>query len=162
MTKTVTPGAVSSTPYDLVGRLVELTKLTRRTIVAILQHIRTDKFDLFKRNPEEFIVKVAKLINEAKSQTIVAHISYNLIDERYDQSIFYDHSPVLASILTEAKKHLYSGIACDSQVEQKLASDLDHSDQVCFYLKLPPSYDGGFSWTRKRLSDEMKLTSLVN
>ena len=29
-------------------------------------------------------------------------------------------------------------------------------------LKLPPSYDGGFSWTRKRLSDEMKLTSLVN
>ena len=32
----------------------------------------------------------------------------------------------------------------------------------CGYLKLPPSYDGGFSWTRKRLSDEMKLTSLVN
>ena len=137
LTKTVTPVAVSSTPYDLVGRLVELTKLTRRTIVAILQHIRTDKFDLFKRNPEEFIVKVAKLINEAKSQTIVAHISYNLIDERYNQSIFYDHSPVLASILTEAKKHLYAGVVCDSQVEQKLASDLDHSDQVCFYIKLP-------------------------
>ena len=137
LTKTVTPGAVSSTPYDLVGRLVELTKLTRRTIVAILQHIRTDKFDLFKRNPEEFIVKVAKLINEAKSQTIVAHISYSLTDERYDQSIFYDNSPVLANILTEAKKHLYPGVACDSQVEQKLASDLDHSDQVCFYIKLP-------------------------
>ena len=30
------------------------------------------------------------------------------------------------------------------------------------HLKLPPSYDVGFSWTRKRLSDEMKLTSLVN
>ena len=25
------------------------------------------------------------------------------------------------------------------------------------HLKLPPSYDGGFSWTRKRLSDEVEF-----
>ena len=137
LTKTVSASSVSSTRYDLVGRLVELTKLTRRTVVAILQQIRSDKFECFKRNPEEFIVKVAQLINEAKSQTIVAHISYNLTDEHYDQSIFYDHSPVLSSILSEAKKHLYASVACDSQVEQKLAHDLDQSDQVCFYIKLP-------------------------
>lgn len=134
----VTTSAVSNTPYDLIGRLVELTNLTRRTIVAILQGIRSDKFELFKRNPEEFIAKVAQLINEAKSQTIVAHISYNRLEERYDQSIFYDNSPSLANILTMAKKHLYSeGVACDSMVEQKLVHDLELSDQVCFYIKLP-------------------------
>ena len=134
----VTRQAVSNTPYDLIGRLVEPTKLTRRTIVAILQSIRRDKFELFKRNPEEFIVKVAQLINEAKSQTIVAHIRYSLSAECYDQSIFYDNSPVLTSILTEAKKHLYAeGVACDSQVESKLVKDMELSKQVCFYIKLP-------------------------
>lgn len=134
----VTRSAVSSTPYDLIGRLVEPTKLTRKTIVAILQGIRREKFELFKRNPEEFIVKVARLINEAKSQTIVAHICYNVVDERYDQSIFYDNSPVLANVLTAAKKHLYAeGVACDSSVEQRLVHNLDLSEQVCFYIKLP-------------------------
>ena len=134
----LTKSAVSNTPYDLIGRLVELTNLTRRTIVAILQGIRSDKFELFKRNPEEFIAKVAQLINEAKSQTIVAHISYNRIEERYDQSIFYDNSPSLSNILTTAKKHLYSeGVACDSQVEQKLVHELESSEHVCFYIKLP-------------------------
>lgn len=41
--------------YDLVGKIVEGTQLTRKTIVRILQGIREDVFAQFKINPEDYI-----------------------------------------------------------------------------------------------------------
>lgn len=38
--------------------------LTRKTVSAILQGISVDKLYMFKNNPEEFITKVVRLINE--------------------------------------------------------------------------------------------------
>lgn len=74
--------------YDLIGKVSEGTTLTRRTISAILQGIRLDKLDMFKNNPEEFIKKVARLINEQKATMIVDHISYDTIEGEYDSTIF--------------------------------------------------------------------------
>lgn len=42
--------------------------LTRKTVAEILRRIDPLKFDLFKRNPEEFISKVSRIINDQKSQ----------------------------------------------------------------------------------------------
>lgn len=44
--------------YDLIGKLVEATGLTRRVIVTILQKISPNTFYMFKANPEEFIIKL--------------------------------------------------------------------------------------------------------
>ena len=49
--------------YDLIGKLVEETGLTRKTIIQILCGIEKLVFDQFKDNPEEFIIKAAYLIN---------------------------------------------------------------------------------------------------
>ena len=57
----------SSVKYDLVGKLVEETKLTRKDVIAILCGIKKTVFDQFKDNPEEFIIKAAALINEEKA-----------------------------------------------------------------------------------------------
>lgn len=46
----------SSVKYDLVGKLVEETKLTRKDIIAILRGIQKPVFEQFKDNPEEFIM----------------------------------------------------------------------------------------------------------
>ena len=43
---------------------------------------------MFKKNPEEFISKVIKLINEQKATLIVEHITYNPIEGEYDSDIF--------------------------------------------------------------------------
>ena len=43
---------------------------------------------MFQNNPEEFIRNVIKLIKEEKATMIVEHISYNLIDGKYDSTIF--------------------------------------------------------------------------
>ena len=42
--------------YDLVGKLVDETGLTRKAIIAILTGIQEPVFGQFKDNPEEFIL----------------------------------------------------------------------------------------------------------
>lgn len=61
--------------YDLVGKLVDETRLTRNAIVRILTGIRPEVFDQFKYNPEEFMFKASALINEEKAAVIIRHIT---------------------------------------------------------------------------------------
>ena len=62
--------------------------LTRRTVAAILQGIRSTTFAMYRNNPEEFIAKVTRLIKEQKATMIVEHITYDTIEGSYDSSIF--------------------------------------------------------------------------
>ena len=80
--------ASQSVKYDLIGKLVAETKLTRKAIVQILVGIEKVVFDQFKDNPEEFILKAAALINDEKATAIIQHITYNILDEHYDTDIF--------------------------------------------------------------------------
>ena len=68
--------ANSNVKYDLVGKLVDETGLTRKAVIAILQGIKREVFDQFKDNPEEFILKAAALINEQKATAIIEHGVY--------------------------------------------------------------------------------------
>ena len=65
--------------YDIVGEIETLTNLTRRTIVEILKAISPQKFYLVRKNPEEFIAKLSKLINEVKASLIINNIVYHNI-----------------------------------------------------------------------------------
>ena len=82
--------ANSNVKYDLIGKLVDETGLTRKTIVSILQGIKKPVFDKFKDNPEEFIAKAAQLINDQKATAIIEHITYNVLEEKYETDIFTD------------------------------------------------------------------------
>src|SRR5690554_553100 len=53
--------------YDIVGEIEAQTNLKRSTIVEILKKINPNTFALLRKNPEEFIAKSAKLINETKA-----------------------------------------------------------------------------------------------
>ena len=128
--------------YDLVGRIVEETKLTRKDVVAILTGIQKAVFDQFKNNPEEFIIKASELINEQKATAIIQHITYNLLDEHYDTGIFTE--PTMRGRLgvnaMRAGKHLYDHIIYDSDNEQKFAEKLDTDANVAVYVKLPDGF----------------------
>ena len=87
-TQTFKHAQTSKIKYDLIGKIADGTSLTRKTVAAILQGIRTDKFFMFRNNPEEFISKVIRLINEQKATMIVEHITYDTIEGEYDSSIF--------------------------------------------------------------------------
>ena len=135
--------ANANVKYDLIGKLVEETGLTRKAVVAILQGIQPAVFSQFKDNPEEFIVKAAAIINDEKATAIIQHITYHVLDERYDaDAIFADSSAKgrLGVNAVKAGKHLYDHVIYDSTNELNFVSALDTSSDVAVYVKLP----GGF------------------
>ncbi|MCK1203101.1 DEAD/DEAH box helicase, partial [Streptococcus uberis] len=78
--------------YDLLGEIAERTNLTRHLIASILSKIHVYKFDYFKENPEDFILKVSRIIDEEKASQIIKHIEYHVLDEVYDQQVFFDNT----------------------------------------------------------------------
>lgn len=128
--------------YDLVGKIVEDTGLTRKTIIRILQGIKPETFNQFKENPEDFIIKASSLINDQKATAIIQHITYDLLDEAYDTDIFTDATikGQLGKNAMKTQKHLFDHLIFDSDNEKKFASDLDTSDEVAVYVKLPNSF----------------------
>jgi len=131
-----------STKYDLIGKLVDDTKLIRNVIVKILQGIKPEKFYLFHKNPEEFIIKVSKLINEQKANIIIEHITYNKIDDKFDKNIFSENKliGVLGKNMIETKKHIYDYLKYDSNKEKELAEEMDIRQEVTIYAKLPRGF----------------------
>ena len=134
--------ASSSVKYDLVGKLVGETGLTRKAIVAILTGIKKSVFEQFKFNPEEFIIKAAALINDEKATAIIQHITYNVLDEHYDTDIFTEPTikGKLGTNAMKAQRHLYDHIVYDSTNERDFATDLDTNTDVAVYVKLPDSF----------------------
>ena len=128
--------------YDLIGKLVDETGLTRKAIIEILQGIDVSVFNQFKTNPEEFIIKVAALINDEKATAIINHITYNVMDEKYDTRLFTD--PTIKGRLgknaMKANKHLYDHLVYDSTNERSFAMELDTNKDVAVYVKLPDGF----------------------
>lgn len=128
--------------YDLVGKLVAETGLTRKTVVEILRGIEPLVFGQFADNPEEFILKAAGLINDEKATAIVQHIAYSALDERYETDVFTE--PTLKGRLgvnvMKARHHLYDHILYDSTNERKFAAELDADANVAVYVKLPRGF----------------------
>lgn len=132
--------------YDLVGKIAEGAKLTRRTVARILTGITPYKFAMFKNNPEEFITKAIRLINEQKATMIVEQITYNRTDGTYDSAIFTAEKNTDFAKAYRAKKSIQDyvftdGYAQDGQSrERQFVQDLELAEEVCVYAKLPKGF----------------------
>lgn len=134
---------VGSVRYDLIGQLVAKTGLTRRTIVAILQGIDPQKtFHQFQLNPEEFIMKSARIINSCKAMSVIEHIEYNKMDGTYDKTVFTENTlrGKLGENAMASKKSLYDLVVVDSKGEMDFAEALENQDMVEVYTKLPRGF----------------------
>lgn len=144
-TQTFKHAQTSKIKYDLIGKIADGTSLTRKTVAAILQGIRTDKFFMFRNNPEEFISKVIRLINEQKATMIVEHITYDTIEGEYDSSIFtaekntqsFDKAFLAKKSIQD---YVFTDGSADKSIEKKFAEDLDSAEEVCVYAKLPKTF----------------------
>ena len=144
-TYTLKHAETSQIKYDLIGKVAEGTVLTRRTVSAILQGIRWDKLYMFRNNPEEFISKVIRLINEQKATVIVEHISYDTIEGEYDSSIFtaeknmqsFDKAFLARKAIQD---YVFTDGSAEKSIERKFAEDLDAAKEVCVYAKLPRTF----------------------
>ena len=135
---------ISQVKYDLIGKIGAGTHLTRRTVAEILKKIYPAKFAMYKANPEEFISKVIKLINEEKATMIVDDITYNETTGTYDSSIFTAEKNRDFSKAYPAKKNVQDYVFADGtakeSIERRFAEDMDLEDKVLVYAKLPRGF----------------------
>ena len=135
---------MSQVKYDLIGEIGAGTHLTRKTVAMILKGISPAKFAMYRHNPEEFISKVTKLINEEKATMIVDDITYNKTDDTYDSEIFTAEKNKDFSKAYPAKKNVQDYVFTDGtaekSIERKCAEDMDLDDKVVVYAKLPRGF----------------------
>ena len=144
-TKSLRHTEVSQVKYDLIGKIAKGTVLTRKTVATILKGIREDKLYMYKNNPEEFIKKVTRLINEEKATMIVEHVSYNTIAGEYDSDIFtaekntqgFDKAYKAEKAIQD---YIFTDGTADKSIERRFAEDLDSANEVCVYAKLPKGF----------------------
>jgi len=136
---------ISNLKYDLIGKIATGSRLTRLSVASILQKIELSKFELFQQNPEDFISKVTKLINEQKASLIIEHIAYNVVEGKFDSSIFVQEKKKSDFLKAyKAKKHIQDFVFTDGTAEQsierKFAEELDNAEEVCVFAKLPKGF----------------------
>lgn len=132
-----------SVTYDLLGEIAEKTNLTRRVVAKILAKIQPSKFNQFKENPEDFILKVSRLIEDEKATQVVRHIEYRLLDDRYDTSLFYDNTEtgkLGGGNVFDTTKGVYNYVKVDSKTEAQFKQELDAHEDVQVYVKLPSGF----------------------
>lgn len=129
--------------YDLVGELVQKSGLKRITIARILHDIKPQTFEMYRKNPEEFIIRASNIINEQKAIAVVERITYHKLNQRYESSIF-SAQELRGRIDVNAirsKKSLYDLVVVDSQgVEKRFAEQLEKQNIVEVYTKLPRGF----------------------
>lgn len=136
--------ASSAVRYDLVGKIVSETGMTRKAVASILVGIEKSIFDQFGNNPEEFILRAANIINEQKATAIIEHITYDKLTSEFSTNIFTEpdlKKGALGVNAIEAKRHLYDYVIYDSTNERDFANQLEtHSQEVEVYVKLPKGF----------------------
>ncbi len=141
----------SQVKYDLLGKISESTKLKRSTVAAILKGIQSAVFEQFKHNPEDFISQATHLINEQKASMVVEHLTYNLLEDKFDTNIFTASQTKqdFSNAGQPLKKHIYDYLVTDSDIEKKFVfgdpkaeeqGGLELAKEVTVYAKLPKGF----------------------
>jgi type III restriction enzyme len=132
----------SDVPYDLIGKIVEDVNLKRQTVTEILMKIDKSVFAQFKTNPENFISEAGRLINEQKATMIIERLTYNPTNEIYGVDIFTNNQAKqdFSRAGEPLKCHVYDYAITDSKKERKFVEELDVSEEVIVYAKLPKGF----------------------
>jgi type III restriction enzyme len=138
-----------SVKYDIAQKISDGVNLSRRTVMAILQKLTPEKIMMLAVNPEEFISKAVKEINDCKADIIVQAIRYVPSGEpEYTREIFnMSKTSEEYQRAYEAGKAIQQyvftdGSAGDESIERKFAKDLDTNEEVIVYAKLPKGPKG--------------------
>lgn len=131
----------SAVKYDLIGKLAEDTQLTRRTIADVLKGMNETVFSQYRQNPEDFMIKAARIINEQKATMVVEHLTYSPVDDRHELlDIFTVSNKENFSRAIKTQRHVYDYVFTDSQNERDFVTELDTSKEVVVYAKLPRGF----------------------
>ncbi|MCW3149285.1 DEAD/DEAH box helicase family protein [Stutzerimonas stutzeri] len=132
----------STVRYDLLGKVAEATQLTRKTAAEILQGIQPAVFKQFSQNPEHFIAEASRFIIEQKATMVIERLVYDEMDQQHDVAIFTANqvSQDFSRATDKLNKHVYDYAIVDSDIERRFVQELDTSNEVVVYAKLPRGF----------------------
>ena len=134
---------LSDVRYDLLAEIADKANLTRSTVAEILTRISSEKFDMFQKNPEDFIHHCSRLIKEQKATMIVEKLSYDMLNEKYDLDEIFTKNQAnidFSKMGDKLNKHVYDYVVTDSGKEREFVDKLDLSEKVAVYSKLPKDF----------------------
>lgn len=128
---------------DILAFLQKETELTRHTLAEILK--RSGRLSEFKINPQTFMVAVAKEISRALHDLMLEGIKYEKVagafweQSRIEQEAEEGIVRYLSNLyeVQNREKSLFDAIVYESEVEKQFARDLDNSEYVKLFVKLP-------------------------
>ena len=90
----------------------------------------------FKTNPEEFIHNAIQLINDQKASTVVKHIEYDKLNEKWDSGEIFINESITGeygyNLIDTPDHHLYDKLRYDSEVEKNFARELAGVKHIYF------------------------------
>jgi len=134
---------ITQTLPDIIAYLEKETGLVRSTICCILKE--SESFKYFRKNPQAFMVTVAKQINDAKRDLIFGKgIKYEKINSYWDMKQIqrdayegiYSYRNELHKIKNKDKS-IFNYVKYDSEIEKAYVEDLDSHEKIKLFLKLP-------------------------
>ena len=128
---------------DILTYLQNETKLTRKTLIAILKESGT--LNDFKRNPQMYMMEASRIINAAKRLAMVDGIKYEKSsnNEVYDQTLFIQEEIETYKdniVPVNDNRSPYDHVIVDSTVEREFAEACEKDSNVKFYIKLPSEF----------------------
>ena len=134
--------AENKTIPDILGYIQNKTKLTKDTILKIIQ--QSGKGNEIGKNPQQFMDFATNVIKDTLEKMMIDGIKYEKLkgeNSYYAMELFENeelHSYLDNVVKVQNKdKTLYDHVLIDSNVESQFAKDLETMEKVKFYFKLP-------------------------
>ena len=98
-------------------------------------------FGLYKKNPEDFMMHSARLINEQKAAMIIEHLTYDAAEDTHMIDFFTKNSTKEDfNRAVKVNRHMYDCVFTDSKNECDFVTELDTVTDVAVYAKLPKAF----------------------
>ena len=121
---------------NLIELISDETKLTRETTYAILS--KTNNINLIFKNPQEFTQSISLIIKEKLKEFLMNGIKYIELKEFWKMELFEDMDAYEEYVVPDYNnKTIYDGIIWDSEGERDFAKQLEESNKVKLFVKLP-------------------------
>jgi len=112
-------------------------RLTRRTLLEIIRRAPEKAQQAMLENPQEFAIQAVKIIQEKLSDQLIEGIQYEKITDWYEMTQFESEFDSWQNYLVPSRKSPYDHIKYDSEIEKQFVEDMEHLEQVLYYVKLP-------------------------
>jgi len=123
---------------NLIDRISQETGITKTTVFDILHSVKT--LGLLFKNPEEYIRTCVVYIKSSLNKLIVDEgLEYLPSDDAWEINLFEDFISYEGKSITSAKS-IYDRVTFDSEGERKFAENLEKSDKIKLFTKLPSQF----------------------